>query len=60
MQINSERERRGEERRAGLLPQTQTARAECGAGYLPVTAGEDGNWRSEGQRGFGCTARGRR
>lgn len=44
------------ERRAGLFPWTQTVRAECGAGYLFVTAGEDGNWRSEGQRGFGCMA----
>lgn len=35
---------------------TETVRAECGAGYLFVTAGADGNWRCEGQRGFGCMA----
>lgn len=58
MQIKSEHE--STENGAGLLPQTQTARAECGAAYLLVTAGEDGNWRSEGQRGFGCTAQGQR
>lgn len=51
-QINVKRARRKRrERRAGLLPHTQTARAECGAGYLLLTAGEDGNWRSEGQKG---------
>lgn len=34
----------------------ETVRVECGAGYLFVTAGADGSWWCEGQRGFGCMA----